>query len=464
VTSVAGGYLKGYGLADVVVGAPDNDALFSNAGAAHVLFGPSAPPAFPSYRTRYSFGPGTTGDARPARFRQARAVVDFTAGALNFGEINVSRHLFDPCDTGVRAGRPIWEIDSSKVNSSTGSSLNLTFKYTTTEVAASEEAGLLVMTRPAGNPCGPWTQVPIGDITRDAAHNRISATLTGVTSLGWFTLAPTPPPEPDTIAPETQIDSGPTGTTSDSTPTFGFTASEGGSTFKCSLDGGPFIGCTSPTTTAELPDGFHTFAVAASDPSGNTDPSPAARAIVVDTTPPAPPPGDTTPPEVFFTSGPAGLTNDATPTFEFASNEAGSLECRTDGAQFTACSSPTTTAVLTEGSHAFEVRATDTAGNRSTVSRSIEVDTSPPDTTLAAVQKKIKTKKKKVKVAFSFGSSEARSSFECSVDNAAFASCDSPFTATVKKGKHTFRVRATDRAGNVDASPASADFTVKRKP
>jgi hypothetical protein len=33
----------------------------------------------------------------------------------------------------------------------------------------------------------------------------------------------------------------------------------------------------------------------------------------------------------------------------------------------------------------------------------------------------------------------------------------------VKKGKHTFEVRARDAAGNVDQSPASRSFKVKKK-
>jgi hypothetical protein len=34
---------------------------------------------------------------------------------------------------------------------------------------------------------------------------------------------------------------------------------------------------------------------------------------------------------------------------------------------------------------------------------------------------------------------------------------------TVKRGKHTFSVRATDQAGNVDATPATDTWKVKRK-
>ena len=62
-------------------------------------------------------------------------------------------------------------------------------------------------------------------------------------------------------------------------------------------------------------------------------------------------------------------------------------------------------------------------------------------------------------VPFAFGSSEAGSSFLCSMDGAAYAACSTPTSATVTSGAHTFRVVARDAAGNVDASPASATFT-----
>jgi hypothetical protein len=55
-----------------------------------------------------------------------------------------------------------------------------------------------------------------------------------------------------------------------------FTSSEGGSLFECRLDGGAWEGCTSPRTYAGLRLGNHSFSVRATDPAGNTDPTPAA--------------------------------------------------------------------------------------------------------------------------------------------------------------------------------------------
>jgi uncharacterized protein YggU (UPF0235/DUF167 family) len=87
----------------------------------------------------------------------------------------------------------------------------------------------------------------------------------------------------DTKEPETTIDAGPAGTTGDATPTFEFSASETGSSFECSVDGGAFAPCSSPYTTPLLADGAHTFAVRAIDAAGHSDPTPAARSFTVST-------------------------------------------------------------------------------------------------------------------------------------------------------------------------------------
>src|SRR5256885_10471843 len=67
---------------------------------------------------------------------------------------------------------------------------------------------------------------------------------------------------------------------------FGFTATEAGSSFACQLDGGAFAPCVSPRSYSGLADGNHSFQVRATDPAGNTDPTPASYAWTVDTTPP----------------------------------------------------------------------------------------------------------------------------------------------------------------------------------
>jgi len=92
---------------------------------------------------------------------------------------------------------------------------------------------------------------------RDPAGN------TGSPAVATWTVLP----PPDTTAPTvTIVSASPRG----SDVTFGFTSSERGSTFGCSLDGGAFDPCTSPRSYSRLAPGGHTFAVRATDAAGNT--------------------------------------------------------------------------------------------------------------------------------------------------------------------------------------------------
>jgi hypothetical protein len=89
-------------------------------------------------------------------------------------------------------------------------------------------------------------------------------------------------------------------------------------------------------------------------------------------------------------------------------------------------------------------------------------DTVPPDTTISG-RPKDKTKKKTATFAFGGVDSGSVVGFQCSLDGAAFTPCTSIHTVKVKKGKHTFAVRAIDQAGNVDPTPATDGWKVKKK-
>ncbi len=62
---------------------------------------------------------------------------------------------------------------------------------------------------------------------------------------------------------------------------------------------------------------------------------------------------------------------------------------------------------------------------------------------------------------FNFTSTEAGSKFQCKLDGGAFKACSSGKTYTgLGKGSHTFRVRAIDKVGNVDGSPAAKTWRI----
>lgn len=259
------------------------------------------------------------------------------------------------------------------------------------------------------------------------------------TSYGWTI---------DTVPPDTSITSSPASLSNTPNPSFGLLATQSGSTFECSLDGGAFGSCSNPATYSGLSDGAHTFQARAVDPAGNPDPTPSSYAWTIDATPP-----DTT----IGPSAPASLTTATGATFDFSSSEPGStFQCSLDGAGFTSCSSPKSYAALADGSHTFQARATDIAANTdpSPASHTWTIDTTAPVTSIGPTVPPANTSS--ANATLDLGSNEAASTFECRLDGAPFASCTTPASYTdLGDGTHTFDARATDPAGNVDTSPAS---------
>jgi subtilisin family serine protease len=119
---------------------------------------------------------------------------------------------------------------------------------------------------------------------KDAILNSVDqkASLAGLVATGGrlnAAAALNSPPQPqspaDAAPPDTQITSGPKDKTKKKRATFGFTSTEPGSSFACTVDGQTLtVPCTSPLTV-KVKTGKHTFQVRATDPSGNADPSPA---------------------------------------------------------------------------------------------------------------------------------------------------------------------------------------------
>ncbi len=193
------------------------------------------------------------------------------------------------------------------------------------------------------------------------------------------------------------------------------------------------------------------------DSSGNVDASPASRAFSV----------DATAPRTSIASGPAKWIRKKKATFRFFASEAGaSFECTLDGSAWSACSSPKTYSRLKDRKHSFGVRAIDQVGNIDATpsSRSFTVDTRKPNTKIVKHPKKlVRTKAKRAKVKFRFRATQKGSRFSCKLDKGEWRKCGASRTYEVKLGKHTFRVRAIDRAGNADRSPARWVWKVRRR-
>ena len=267
----------------------------------------------------------------------------------------------------------------------------------------------------------------------------------------------------DTTPPDTTIDAGPIGIATSDTATFAFSATETGSTFGCTLDGGVLTACTSPKTYSGLAEGSHTFTVRATDPAGNTDPSPASRTWTIDLQV-----ADTTPPDVALTAPADGASVRGSVTISATAHDDTAVDhvdflvddvvVGTDSTDFPYSMSWDSTS-LADGPATITAIAVDTSGNRTTsASRTVTVDNTPPDTTIDAGPTGTVGS---ASASFAFSATETGSTFGCTLDGGALTACTSPQTYSgLAEGAHTFTVRATDPAGNTDPSPASRTWTV----
>ena len=254
------------------------------------------------------------------------------------------------------------------------------------------------------------------------------------------------------IAPDTAITSGPLSLTKNASASFSFTATVAGSTFQCSLNGAAFAACTSPKKYTGLANGNHTFQVRAIDSAKNIDPTPASLNWAVDRAVPT----------TSITASPPTVTNVTSASFTFTSNEqTATFECRLDAAVFAPCSSPATYAGLAAGKHTFRVRAVDPASNvdASPAVYTWNIDTTPPNTSITRKPAAVMTS---TSATFTFRSDQAKSTFECNLDNGGFSACASPATYNgLALGSHNFQVRAIDPVSNVDSTPVNVDWTIQ---
>jgi PKD repeat protein len=258
----------------------------------------------------------------------------------------------------------------------------------------------------------------------------------------------------DTIAPNTTITAQPANPVSSTAASFSFSSTESGS-FECKLDNADFAACTGPQQYTGLANGSHTFSVRAIDAYKNVDASPASYTWTV----------DTIPPDTSITTKPPAATNTTAASFAISSTETGStFECKLDAGSFGPCSSTPQYTSLAAGQHTFTARAIDAAKNvdATPIAYSWVVDLTPPDTSISA---------KPVALAnsstadFTVASNELGSTFECKLDAGSFTPCTStPRYVSLGEGSHTFSVRATDPARNVDPTAATYTWTVDTIP
>jgi hypothetical protein len=280
-------------------------------------------------------------------------------------------------------------------------------------------------------------------------------------------------PKPPQAVPDTVIDAGPAGPTNDSTPTFGFHATLADAGFACSIDGGapafrPCSGPGSSDTPAPLTDGAYTFRVRASNPAGTADPTPAERSFTVDTRAPA---------VALSSPGQGAATSDNRPTLSGLAGTAPGDSAQVTVALYAGTGasgqpaqvlsaaaqgggwSASPSSPLADGTYTAQARQSDAAGNTAGAETTFTVDASAPETELtSAPSGRVHITAQALEL--DFQASQADASFECSLDGAPFKACASPFKIHAPApGPHWFEVRAVNRSGVEDATPATASWS-----
>jgi hypothetical protein len=166
------------------------------------------------------------------------------------------------------------------------------------------------------------------------------------------------------------------------------------------------------------------------------------------------PASDTTPPETTITANPSSLTNSASASLGFSGTDgvtsAANLtfECSLDGAAFSTCTSPQAYSNLSDGSHTFEARAVDAAGNvdPTPASYTWTVDTTPPTLNPAVSPNPILLN----------GNVMAIPNATDATSGIATQSCDAVPTNSV--GSNSVSCTATDNGGN--SASTTVDYSV----
>ena len=313
----------------------------------------------------------------------------------------------------------------------------------------------------------------------------------------------------DTLAPTVSITGGPSGATNaNNDPQFTWTDDGTGTSIAsrtCELTNSVTLAviqsgaCTSPKQYTDLPDGPYQFKITVTDQAGN--PASATRTFHIDVTSPLV--SITTPvPDSNSNAANIGVQFSDPQADPNGSSKISAVDCRIYRTNpidpvpgYTACNSPGpfTLAVglpanggtlfnrtaaytgLLDGTYQFDIRITDSASNTATASDSWSIDTQSPNTTINNPLPAATTNDPTL----NFSSTDPAPSsggitYQCELtgpsQSHAFQACGPAAAAApnagtksytdLADGTYTFRVRATDAAGNVDATPASHTWTI----
>lgn len=284
----------------------------------------------------------------------------------------------------------------------------------------------------------------------------------------------------DTLAPTLTVTGGASALTNDATPRIQGTSSATVGTVVTvaladeTLPAPVGSGGGWSAVAGALSNGPHRVVVTVSDAAGNS--ASFTQTLTVDTVSPL----------VAIAGGASAASGDLDPTITGSSNAAPgtTINVSIAGQTLTTLLQPNgtwnaTPGFVGPGTWTVVATASDPAGNVGSASQTLTISTVPrppvvqPDPIVppdgadtkdpqTLITKAAPRRSRKTSATFGFSSNEAGSKYECKFDAKPYRPCTSPVHVRVKFGKHTFKVRAIDRAGNVDPTPASAPYRVIR--
>ncbi len=268
----------------------------------------------------------------------------------------------------------------------------------------------------------------------------------------------------DTHAPDTIITSGPGALTIINTASFSFTSTEDGSTFECKLDTTNYAACSGAMNYNNLIEGMHTFMVRATDPAGNTDPTPAVYTWKVDTIPPI----------AVIIDTPPSLTNARGASLAVAGDDVIAYKYHLDlGTMFsaeTAVSTPIIVSGLLDGTHTIFVTGKDSAGNwqheENATIAAWTVDITPPALNLSTLANGRYTNNPILNISGTTGDANGIQSVMVSGQTVTTSTSDNisytfSYPVSLGTGSNVVTTVATDEAGNttIDTRTIILDLT-----
>ncbi|MFT7579290.1 MAG: putative repeat protein (TIGR01451 family), partial [Myxococcota bacterium] len=251
--------------------------------------------------------------------------------------------------------------------------------------------------------------------------------------------------------------------TSDATLTFGSNVADQPAYFcvrdpEDAADLEAYESCETTVFYSDLDDGDHEVCVYVVNQAGTADTTPECCGWTIDTMLPS---TDVVCEPTLYGTGDVNLT------FSSPTQDLAGFECRWDDGEWMACTTPAMAEDLSDGDHSFQVRAIDASGNvdPTPATCAFSVDTTPPTTRCAVTPT---DPSQSAEAVFGFASNEEGVEFECVLDPSTtppadqdWADCAATVTyAQLTDGRHAVWVRASDAAGNTDASPEECDWTI----